>query len=116
MILVRSNIWDSLVIIPLDAMSELCGLLLVWGLIRSLSTGQGSSRVQPCSFLSTVITPLVNLIRSQGFFFFFMPKLIYFNILNSMEFYLFLTKTVHEDEARIKPSLLFFLHLIIVNS
>lgn len=71
MILVRSNIWDSLVIIPLDAMSELCGLLLVWGLIRSLSTGQGSSRVQPCSFLSTVITPLVNLIRSQGFFFFY---------------------------------------------
>lgn len=70
MILVHSNIWDSLVIIPLDVMSELCGLLLVCGLIRSLSTGQGRSRVQPCSFLSTVITPLVNLIRSQGFFFF----------------------------------------------
>ena len=33
-----------------------------------------------------------------------------------MEFYLFPTKTVYEDEARIKPSLLFFLHLIIVNS
>lgn len=115
MILVHSNIWDSLVIIPLDVMSELCGLLLVCGLIRSLSTGQGLSRVQPCSFLSTVITPLVNLIHSQGFFI-LKPKLIYFSILNSMEFYLFLTKTVHEDEARIKPSLFFFLYLIIVNS
>lgn len=28
---VHSNIWDSLVIIPLDVMSELCGLLLVCG-------------------------------------------------------------------------------------
>lgn len=61
-------------------------------------------------------TPLwLTPIHSQGFFI-LKPKLIYFSILNSMEFYLFLTKTVDEDEARIKPSLLFFLYLIIVNS
>lgn len=33
-----------------------------------------------------------------------------------MEFCLFPTKTIYEDEARIKPSLLFFLHLILVDS
>ena len=92
-----------------------CFWCVVWS--DPSAQGRGVLGFSPDPFSSIVITPLVNLICSQGFFFFFFKsRLIYFSLLNSMEFCLFPTKTIYEDEARIKPSLLFFLHLILVDS
>ena len=90
-----------------------CFWCVVWS--EPSAQGRGIPGFSPDPFSSIVIAPLVDLICSQGFFF-WKSRLVYFSLLNSMEFCLFPTKTICEDEARIKPSLLFFLHLILVDS